>query len=87
MYTDAGYRFRMNQFNAADNWFPFIPASIHTFFDYKFYNSDTYDTGTTQGHLIAEMYFRIDTDKMEHSRQVYNLMDYLGDIGGIGDVL
>ena len=33
------------------------------------------------------MYWRVDVDKIVHSREVYTLMDYLGDVGGIPDVL
>ena len=36
---------------------------------------------------IAQIYFRLDTDKVEHTREVYRLMDWLGDIGGVYDVL
>ena len=33
------------------------------------------------------MYFRIQTDQIDHSRQVYRFMDWLGDVGGIGEIL
>ena len=37
--------------------------------------------------LIAEMYFRVKTDTVEHNRQVFSLMDWLGSIGGIEEIL
>ena len=33
------------------------------------------------------MYFRIQTDKTNHSRQVYGFMDWLSDVGGVFEVL
>ena len=36
---------------------------------------------------IAEMFFRIDTTKIQHERTVYRFMDWLGDIGGISEVI
>jgi len=36
---------------------------------------------------IAEMYFRLDVDHVVHERNVYHIMEWLGDIGGIKDLL
>ena len=32
---------------------------------------------------IAEFYFRLDVDKIKHSRIVFGFMDWLGAIGGV----
>ena len=42
--------------------------TVYNFFDYKFYNADTYSTGNKQDHKLVELYWRVDTDKIEHSR-------------------
>ena len=36
---------------------------------------------------IGEMYFRLKTDSINHTRKVFTLMDWLGSIGGIRDIL
>ena len=33
------------------------------------------------------MYFRIKADAVNHDRNVYSIMDWLGDVGGIKDFL
>lgn len=38
-------------------------------------------------HTIAEMYFRIKTDQIQHTRIVFNIMNWLGSIGGIKELL
>lgn len=61
-YSDAGYRFRYNQFNRQDGWF-FPDRVIDPFFDYVFFSSDTYPTPPIGSeHLIAEMYYRLEVD-------------------------
>ena len=67
-FTDAGYRFRLNSFEGDDSWNPLALPTLYNFFDYKFYNVDTYSTGKKQGHNVCELYWRVDTDKIEHSR-------------------
>jgi hypothetical protein len=37
--------------------------------------------------MIAEMYFRIDVDRAIHERKIYSIIDWLGGIGGIRDIL
>lgn len=58
----------MNTFEGEDSWWPMAGPTLYNFFDYKFYNVDTYSTGKSTDSHIAELYFRVDTDKMEHSR-------------------
>ena len=36
---------------------------------------------------IAELYFRLDNDQILHTRVVYRFMDWLGDIGGVYEIL
>ena len=33
------------------------------------------------------MYIRLDDDEVSHERKVYHLMDLLGDVGGVKDIL
>ena len=42
-YSDTGYRFRYNRFDRQDGWFLPDP-DVNPFFDYMFYNTDTYPT-------------------------------------------
>ena len=37
--------------------------------------------------VVAEMYFRIKTDTIVHSRNVVTIMDWLGSVGGVEDIL
>jgi len=60
-FSDTGYRFRKNDFNRIDKWYPFGLQVIDTFFDLTFYNSDTFDVGK-DSKVIAEMYFRLEID-------------------------
>ena len=59
------------------------------FFDITNYNSDTVeiDEFNEDFYGIAEMYFRLDSDEIKHERLVISLMDWLGEIGGITDLL
>jgi hypothetical protein len=53
-----------------------------------FYNSDTYPTAPIGSeNLIAEMYFRIEVDQISHNREVYNFMMFIGDLGGVSELL
>lgn len=84
MYSDTGYRFRYNEFERQDGWFG--PKNVlNAFFDYMFYNSDTYPSGPKG--VIAEMYFRLEVDQVSHGRVVYTIMDFIGDLGGVPDLL
>ena len=46
----------------------------------------TRDEGSTNPKK-AEVYIRLDTDQMVHTRTVFSFMDWLGAIGGVGDVM
>ena len=41
----------------------------------------------TNHYKIAEMYFRLETDQLKHERQVFGFMDWLGEVGGITELL
>jgi len=56
------------------------------FYDVHEFNTDTLYVGTNSTSL-AEMYFRIDIEEVKHSLNVYRFMDFLGDVGGITEVL
>ena len=86
-FTDAGYRFRRNTFDKNDNFYPMSESTQVQFYDIIFYNSDTFAVDETTDDKIAEIYFRLGVDEMIHTRDVYNFMDWLGDIGGIKEAL
>lgn len=83
-FSDTGYRYRKNNFFFMDYWIPvpFVAGDDITFYDITPFNSDTLDVGP-DFPLLAEMYFRIDTDELAHVRKVYEFMDFLGDVGGV----
>ena len=59
-FSDTGHRFRYNIFHRIDHWHtPY--QKKEPFFDYVFYNSDTWDVSKDKLE-IAEVYFRLDTD-------------------------
>ena len=70
IYTDSGYRLRKNILLRDDQWYPFNEDKNVTFYDMTFYNSDHYDVPEDK-KLIAELYFRIETDLVTHKRVVY----------------
>ena len=37
--------------------------------------------------MIAEVYFRIDTEAVSHQRQSFSFINFMGDVGGIKDIL
>jgi hypothetical protein len=86
-YSDTGYRFRYNQFDRSDGYI--FPNN----FDNKFYDCFEYNTDTWQSapagseQLVAELYFRLEVDQITHSRIVYNFMDFIGDLGGVRDIM
>ena len=85
-FSDGGYRFRENYFSKEDSWIPGVPSTIQKFFDIILFNSDSITVGDDYMQ-ICEFWFRIHIDKIEHSRKVFGLMDWLGALGGVGDVL
>ena len=90
-FTNSDYTLRKNHFEGVDHWFPYLNIDSKVFYDLLYSNSDTIQNDEGEDAQtnteIASIYFRLATEKIEHSRQVYRLMDWLGDIGGIGDML
>ena len=84
-FSDTGHRFRFNSFHRTDNWYSNTEI-LNPFFDYVFYNSDTYDVPLDKVE-IAEIYFRLMTDQITHKRKVFAIMDFFGSIGGVSRVL
>jgi len=87
-FSDVGYRFRANNFLKSDGW---LPADINgnedeVFYDYKYYNVDTFDV-EEEKDVLAEIYFRLEVDQINHERVVFSLMDWLGALGGVPDIL
>ena len=53
-----------------------------------FYSSDTYPSPPVGSEdTIAEMYFRLQVDQISHSREVYTFMMFLGNLGGVSELL
>ena len=62
------------------------------FWDTTFYNQDTF--GIDEGRapvgpssVIAEVWFRLDIDEVVHTREVYQFLDWMGDVGGCRDIM
>ena len=85
-YSDVGYRFRENEFDAKDSWVPGVPSTSHQFYDLSVFNSDTLPVDENH-HLIAQFFFRLEIDKIKHSRNVFSFMGWLGAIGGVEKIL
>ena len=84
-FSDTGHRYRYNIFYRTDYWYT-QTEKLNPFFDYIFYNSDTYDVPKDKVE-IAEIYFRLMTDQITHHRKVFAIMDFFGSIGGVSRVL
>ena len=85
LYTDSGFRLRYNAFNRQDYWWKGY-KNVDVFFDYIFYNHDTYEVPKTNT-LIAEMYWRLGNDQVTHWRKAFSLMDLFGALGGVSKIL
>ena len=69
-----------------DNWLP-NPYSVESdFWDLIFFNTDTLSV-TDNYNELGHVDFRIYENRLEHEREVYQLIDFMGDVGGINDVL
>ena len=90
IFSDTGYRFRRNTFERYDDWVPWSKTVENEFYDLKFFNSDTMQLGPGLADAkkeIAEMYFRLEVDEVEHIRILFELMDWLGAVGGVVESL
>lgn len=85
-FTDTGLRYRRNIWYRRDEWIPFIKLGVDRFYNIKQFNSDTL-TVDEDFPIIAEMIVRMHVDAIKHSRIVYQFMDWLGSLGGIGSLL
>ena len=86
-YSDTGYRFRYNAFDRQDGYFIQKP-DLDIFYDYFEYNTDTFTSAPAGSEqLVAEMYFRLEVDQITHNRVVYTFMDFIGDLGGVKDIM
>jgi len=85
LFADHGYRFRKNRFKNALSIWP-SGSDIDDFYDITLYSSDYLTVGKDYS-MIAEMYFRMSTDSLEHKRVVYKFMDWLGALGGVEKIL
>ena len=50
------------------------------------FSSDEIEVGD-EYPVLAEMYFRIKADTIIHSRAVFTIMEWLGSVGGVEDIL
>ena len=87
MFTDVGYRLRVNNFNMVDYWF-WSSQNVQYFEDIVKYNFDTFTLRKDNNQPTkAEVYIRLSTDMITHSRRVMLLFDFLGKIGGLHKLL
>lgn len=84
--SDTGYRMKKNIYLETGMWFPFGGRQTE-FYDIKLYNSDTFEMEANTTKVIASMFFRIDTDIIQHTMIVFHLTDLLSEIGGLGTAL
>lgn len=86
-FSDHNYSFRKNTLEKLDEWLPGVQSGDGTneFYDTKILSSNEFETDTDP--LLAEVYFRLDSDQIMHTRTVFDFMDWLGALGGVPDVL
>lgn len=84
-FTDAGHRYRYNKFLRTDYWYSGKKIN-DPFYDYVFYNSDTYEVEEDKT-VLAELYFRLDSNQINHRRIVFSFMDFVGSMGGVSRIL
>ena len=83
-FTDAGYRFRPNLYDRVSKWYwPFGESS--TFYDLTFFNHHTFriNEENIKTTTIAEIFFRIDTNLLEHQKQVTGFTDFMDSLAGM----
>jgi hypothetical protein len=83
-FTDAGYRFRPNIYDRVSKWYwPFGESSI--FYDLTFFNHHTFriNKENIKTTSIAEIFFRIDTNLLEHQKQVTGFTDFMSSLAGM----
>ena len=85
-FTDTGYRFRKNVLHKKDFFVPNVDHGNYEFYDMQLFNSDTVNV-PDDFMLIAEMYFRLNFSQVNLERKVFQLMDWLGAVGGIDTLL
>ena len=77
---------RENIFYKYDNYAPWGTVKEQKFYDVELFSSDSIPV-TDEYPVLVEMYIRVKVDSIGHSRKVYAMMDWLGSIGGIRDIL
>jgi hypothetical protein len=87
-FTDAGYRFRSNTYTRIDKWWWPLEAES-SFFDLVPFNHYPFSLTPEEikDSVIAELYFRLDTNLMEHEKTVYSFTDFLDSLAGMMDFL
>ena len=86
IFSDAGYRYRLNTFDSNDHWIPGVGHGVKKFYDVINFSSDEIEVDDDY-MIIAQMYFRIKVDTIRHERRVFSISDWLGSIGGIKTIL
>ena len=84
-FTDIGLRFRQNKYNTQDFWYwPFTDSS--TFFNLVTYNYSPVNVPPKQvkdAKKIGEVWFRIDTNVMDHTKKVTSFTEFLSSLAGM----
>ena len=87
VFTDTGYRFRINRYTRQDVWY--FPSTVtDTFTDLTKFNHDEYNIlPTVYKKMIGQLWFRLESNLLTHTRTVIQIEDFFGRIGGIFGIL
>ena len=63
-------------------------TKISKFYEIVNFNNDVFEIDPLLAtNKLASIFFRIDTEEVQHTRKVYQLMDILGELGGLNSAL
>ena len=86
LFTDCGYRYKENNFYMEDSWVPGVLGTKRKFYEIIEFNTDVLQT-TTNFKYVAQIYFRLAGNKLDHQRVVFQFKDWLASIAGIERLL
>lgn len=81
-FSEASYKIRKNTFFSIDHWRPFQSGSTKKFYDILSTTTEIFDVSKTYPK-IAQLNFRLNSDKQNHTRVVFSFYDWLGSVGGV----
>ena len=89
-YSDVGYRLKKNKLVTNDNLILAGGAKTKTFYEMDTYNEDTFivpEAKLKEQKILADIYFRLSVNEVNHVRQVETLINFLGNVAGIAGLL